>query len=237
MDQQYTQQTHVAGQQQYTQQQQTPQNQYNQQPQQQGQQPQYASPAGAMPVDDDDLAFDGVIENDGNEFVLIPAGVYPFNVIDFEQTEYQDTKANKSRKKIIVHVQVTLPDGSTAVIKDHLPLKRTLEWKFCQLFTSVGDRKSGEPLQMKWNEIRGKGGQVKIKVDSFNKKGTNEQLQNNKVDKYLDPSKATAPAAGQQLQQPSFQQPVQQPVQQTIAGTPPAPTGQASQAGWGGNFS
>lgn len=204
---------------------------YNGQPQnaqnayhnpQQGNYPQ----AGAMPMDDDDLAMDGIIENDGQELIILPKGEYSFVVVDYETSEYTDTKAgNRTRKKVIVHCQIDF-NGSKVTIKEQLPLKKTMEWKFCQLFTCIGDRKSGEQLKMNWNEIKGKGGKCIVKPRKFNSNG--EEKQTNSIDKFLEP--ATAPnGVSSTMQPPTFSNPAQ--------GNVPPATGAAQQAGWGnGSF-
>tara|TARA_R110002074_G_scaffold105742_4_gene228404 strand:+ start:2504 stop:3250 length:747 start_codon:yes stop_codon:yes gene_type:complete len=199
------------------------QQQFNQ-AQNQGYQNQgYQSQAGQMPLDDEDMEMNSTIQDDGQDFVLLQAGTYAFHVIDFEQGEYQDKKSNgKVRKRIIVHLQID-HDGVKHTIKDYLPLKRSMEWKFCQLFKGIGDRKKGDPLVMDWQSIRGKGGMVKIKVDSFKSSTDGSMKQSSKVDRFLDPSESSttgpdATAGGSQVQAPSFQQPAQQqPAQQQPA--------------------
>jgi hypothetical protein len=236
----------------------------NQQYQQGAQQTQYQAPpqgyqapqqnyqtqAGQPPVDEDDLDMNATIQDDGNDFVLLPEGVYDFIVTDFEPGEYQEKPQGpnipgKTRKKIVVSIQVEY-EGQKQTIKDSIPLLRKMEWKFCQLFKAIGDRKKGESLVMDWNNIRGKGGKCKIKVDTFKNRTSGENMQSNKIAKYFDPAESTnqapagyaAPDQNTQMQAPTFQNPAQtQQPQQTqqapqVQGNIPQPTGAASSAGW-----
>jgi hypothetical protein len=227
-----------------TQQQQvTPPQQYNQNQQYGGapqQQQGYQQQSQGVQADDDDLDMNGTIEDDGQDFVLLPAGTYSFVVVDFEQSKYQEKpKAQgmpgRVRNRMIVSIQVE-HEGQKHTLKDFLALKKNMEWKFCQLFKGIGDRKKGERLVMDWDNIRGKGGKVKIKVESFlGKNGATKQ--SNKIDRYLDPAEAAPQQAAPQqtqVQQPTFQQPQQQQQAPLVNGNVPNPTGQAGNWGNGG---
>tara|TARA_R100000655_G_C2969002_1_gene190053 strand:- start:486 stop:1217 length:732 start_codon:yes stop_codon:yes gene_type:complete len=211
--------------------------------QQGGHVPQQPAPFVA---DDDDLDMNATIENDGKDFkdfVIAPAGYYDFYVVKYETQEYTDKNVNphRTRKRIIVTIQFEFQDEKIE-IKEYFPLKKSMEWKFCQFFKCIGDRKHGEPLVMDWQNCTGKRGKVKIKIDDWeNKNG--DVLQSNKVDKYIDPADAINPANttqapanylqpnAQPVPPPNYQQPPASPLTQPInvQGTPPPADGGAWQ--------
>jgi hypothetical protein len=133
------------------------------------------------------LDWDSPIQNDGNEFVLFSEGDYDFMVKALERavktgTKYGDVKVAK------LTLEVT-HEGKTTELKADLMLHSKLEWKLCQFFTAIGQRKHGEQLKPQWNKVPGAKGRCHVtqeEVDS--KKEPGKKLKVNRVEKFLDPS-------------------------------------------------
>jgi len=207
------------------------QNQYSQAPQQYGNQN-----ANSFMADDDDLDMNAVLGPDtGSDFILLPKGDYDFIVSSWSQEEYVDKQSNnKPRKRMVINLQIQDPEtGKTVSIKESIPLKKKLAFKFSQLFTSVGDLGKDSEKAMDWETLNGKGGRLSLSHREYNGK------QYHNVDSFLPPdtqAQATQPApqfTQQPVQQP-VQQNVQQPVQQ-IQNPQNLPPANNAQGGWG-NF-
>lgn len=134
------------------------------------------------------------IQNDSS-FTLLPAGTYPFTVVSFERGDHSGSDRMPPCKKAMLTIEIDGGPLGTTEIKENLFLHSRAEWKLCQFFTAIGQRKRGEALQMNWNLVPGAKGFAAIVVNKYTKDG--EERQNNRVDRYLDPAEVqkTAPAA------------------------------------------
>jgi len=150
-----------------------------------------------------DRAFDwgDTIENDSS-FTLLPEGVYPFTVVSFERGEHAGSDKIPPCKKAVLTIELDGGALGTTEITENLFLHSKQEWKLCQFFTAIGQRKKGEQMRMNWQAVPGARGWAEVIVNKYkNKDG--EDRQNNRVGKYLDPAEvkqtqtpAAAPAAG-----------------------------------------
>ena len=145
------------------------------------------------------LDWDDSIEHEGEDFVLLPAGEGTFEVMELEKGR---CKYEGGCNMATLRLAVTTPAG-TASMKENLILHSKLEWKLCQFFTCIGQRKHGEMLTPKWNQVVGAKGRCKIKIENWiNDKG--EKKQSNKIDKFLDPASAVANVAAEPLGDDAF---------------------------------
>lgn len=150
-----------------------------------------------------DRAFDwgDTIENDSS-FTLLPEGVYPFTVVGFERGEHAGSDKIPPCKKAVLTIELDGGALGTTEITENLFLHSKQEWKLCQFFTAIGQRKRGEQMRMNWQAVPGAKGWAEVIINKYkNKNG--EDRQNNRIDKYLDPAEvkpaatpAAAPAAG-----------------------------------------
>ena len=126
------------------------------------------------------MDWDSEIKNDGQEFKLFPAG----SVIEFEVTTFDKarTKNNDPMAKIKLSCE---REGEFTLVHDQLVLMASCEWKLCQFFTAIGQRKHGETLKPKWNKVQGSTGYAVLGVREYTKDGKLYQV--NEVDKYLEP--------------------------------------------------
>lgn len=131
------------------------------------------------------------IENDNN-FVLIPPGVYRYTVSAIGRHHHGGSEKLPPCPKAEVTITIEHEDERHDV-KSNLFLHPKCEGLLCAFFTSVGMRKSGEPLTMDFPGSIGRVGYAEISIRKYNDKEYNE------VKKFLSPEegakKAGAPVA------------------------------------------
>ena len=129
-------------------------------------------------------------------FVLAPAGDYDFTVVGFARERHPGSDKMPACNKAVLSVRVVTPAGEECVIRHNLFLHSKSEWKLCEFFTAIGQRKSGQRVAMNWNAVPGATGRCKVKVRKYTKNGT--EYETNDIDKFYEPSTA------QPAQQQSF---------------------------------
>lgn len=145
--------------------------------------------------DDFELSWDSVISQDAEEFPILPAGVYAYEIINMERGRYPGSEKMHACPSATLTIKVTGQDGTTGRVLDTLYLAKKAEWRLCQFFTSIGQRKKGEELAMNWNRVVGSTGQLELTVNEYTKKdGT--KATNNRVGKYLPRPETTAVPSG-----------------------------------------
>jgi len=120
-----------------------------------------------------ELSWDGQIENDSPEFVVLPEGDYDFEVIDFERARHNGSDNLPPCNKAIVHIKIQGPEG-VSVIRHQLFLHSKTEGLLCAFFTAIGQRKKGEKINMNWNNVIGSCGRAKIGIRKYEGKEYNE---------------------------------------------------------------
>lgn len=130
------------------------------------------------------MDWDDAIENDGQEFVILPEGDYNFTVTDFERGRFPGSAKIPACNKATLTLQVNTADG-TATIKTDLILYRSLEWRISAFFRCIGQKKHGERLVMNWNTVVGSRGRAHFKPRNYTDRDGNER-QANDVDKFYD---------------------------------------------------
>lgn len=139
-----------------------------------------------------ELGWGDQISNDGETFVLAPAGDYSFEVTDMERDRSKGEGRLPSCNMAVLTIKVPTPEGD-AFIKHWLLLHSKLEWKLCEFFTAIGERKRGEPLKMNWGRVVGATGRCKVGIRTWtNDKG--ENIESNEVLKFYEPEEKTAKA-------------------------------------------
>ena len=86
--------------------------------------------------------------------------------------------------------------GTTVWVKHDLILYSTMEWTLSDFFRAIGQKKKGEPLRPRWNEVVGSTGRARFKVRTFTRKDGSEG-QANEVDKFYDYDEAAIQSARQ----------------------------------------
>lgn len=166
----------------------------------------------------EEIGYEGTISEEGSEFVLLPDGDYDFTVSKVTRTRHEASQNLPACNEVDVELTVWGPTDKTT-ITERFFLVRKFEWKLSQFFLSIGLKKHGEQLVMRWN-IEGSRGKCKVYIDRY-KKQNGSDGQSNKIKKFYayDEDVQTAYAPVHQYQTPpaQYQQPAngyQQPVQQ-----------------------
>lgn len=147
-----------------------------------------------MSIDKNIMGWDDVIENDGQEFVVLPEGDYTFTVSNFERGSFPGGAKIPACPKATVTLNIDNDQG-VATARVDLLLYRTVEWKIAAFFRSIGQKKHGEKVAMNWNKVVGARGKAHFKPRSYTKDG--EERKVNDVDRFLDydPSVAFTPVS------------------------------------------
>lgn len=130
------------------------------------------------------MEWDDTIENDGQEFILLPDGDYNFVVSNFERGRFPGSAKIAPSNKATLTLAVETEDGIASVRTD-LILNRILEWRISAFFRCIGHKKHGERLVMDWNHIVGSRGRARFKTHSYMDKENNEKKIND-VDRFYD---------------------------------------------------
>lgn len=170
--------------------------------------------------ENDEIGYEGTIEDEGSSFALLPEGDYDFTVSKVTRFRYEGGDKVPPCNAVSVEVTVWGTQDMT-VITERFYLIRKFEWKLSQFFLSLGMKKHGEPLVMNWN-IEGKRGKCKVCIDKYQKRDGGGDGQSNKIKRFYaydenvttlspqtrqaDGSAGTAPTY-QQPAQPTYQQP------------------------------
>lgn len=131
--------------------------------------------------------WDDEISDDGNgSFVTLDEGNYDFEVTKFERGHYTPSANSKTPacNQANITIKISTKDGD-AYIVDKFPLASTMEWKASAFFRSIGLKKHGEPLKMRWTETIGCKGRAYITKT----KGEKQDVYFNNVKNYFDPVK------------------------------------------------
>lgn len=164
----------------------------------------------------DEIDFEGTISEEGQEFVLLPEGDYDYTVSKIIRTRHEASQNLPACNEVDVELTIWGPSDKTTVTERFF-LVRKFEWKLSQFFLSLGLKKHGEQLVMRWN-IEGMHGKCKIYVDKYKKQDGSEG-QSNKIKKFYayDDNVSTVSAPLQQSpapqQYPQYQTAVNQPQQ------------------------
>lgn len=181
----------------------------------------------------EEIGYEGTIEQESGGFALLPDGDYDFTISKITRGRYEGSSKMPACNSVTVELTIWGAQDKT-VISERFFLVRKFEWKLSQFFLSIGVKKHGEPLVMRWN-IEGMKGKCKVYVDTY-KKDDGTEGKSNKVKKfyaYDENVQTVSPQPAQTYQQPmQYQQPVSQyQAPQNQPYTPPQTPGGLWQAG------
>ena len=137
-----------------------------------------------------EIGWDDEITNDGEEFVILPPGDYDFTVTAFERGRHNGSEKLPPCNKAILYLRIETPEGA-ATIRHNLFLHSRTEGMISQFLLSIGQKKHGEPIRPRWNEMVGAKGRAKVYIDTWIGKD-GEEKQSNKIKKFYEP-KDSAP--------------------------------------------
>lgn len=132
-----------------------------------------------------ELGWDDQIENDGDDFIILPEGDYDFEIVEFERGRHNGSEKLPPCNKAVVSVKIESPEGAVT-LKHNLFLHTKTEGMLCAFFTGIGQRKKGERVTMDWTKVVGSKGRCKIATRKFvSDKG--KELTFNDIKKFYEP--------------------------------------------------
>lgn len=153
----------------------------------------------------EEIGFEGTIEEESGGFSLLPEGDYDFTVSKITRGRYEGSDKMPACNSVTVELTVWEANDK-AVITERFFLVRKFEWKLSQFFLSIGVKKHGEPLNMRWN-IEGMKGKCKVYIDKYRKQDGGEG-QSNKIRKFYAYDENIQTVSPQpSYQQNTYQQP------------------------------
>lgn len=128
------------------------------------------------------LEWDDAIENDGEDFSLLPEG----SEVVFVVTKLEKGQSQKLNCPMAIVTLKCAGDAGRTIVTENLILHSSCEWKLCQFFTAIGQRKHGEKLVPRWNEVPGATGNARLTIEKWtNRHGVVKE--SNKVKNFLNP--------------------------------------------------
>lgn len=144
---------------------------------------------------DRELQWDDTIERDASEFTLLPDGDYNFTVESFERARHNGSDNLPACNKAILKLRITAKEGET-LLTHNLFLHTKTEGLLSAFFSSIGQKKKGEPLRMDWNMVPGSTGRLKLGIRDYkNKDG--EDRKSNEIKKFYPKEEGPAFKAGE----------------------------------------
>lgn len=142
-----------------------------------------------------ELGWDDVIENDGEDYQPLPEGDYTFTVTKFERGRSKGSSKMPPCNMAIITMRVE-GDAGSATITDNIILHTKTEWKISSFLRAIGQKKHGEQVRPRWQEIVGARGRCHVFVDKYIG-SDGKEYESNKIERYYDPDDAPAaqPAA------------------------------------------
>lgn len=134
-----------------------------------------------------ELSWDAEIENEGQEFVVAEPGDYDFIVTGFERARFNGSEKMPACNQARLSIKLLIPGGGECVVKHNLFLHSKSEWKLCQFFTAIGQRKKGQKAGMNWNAVIGAGGRCKVTKRSYKHKTSGAEMWSNDIEKFYEP--------------------------------------------------
>lgn len=130
------------------------------------------------------MDWDDAIENDGQEFIVLPEGDYNFTVTNVERGRFPGSAKMLPSNKATLTLQVNTDEG-VAYVRTDLILNRLVEWRVSAFFRCIGQKRQGERLVMDWNHIVGCQGRAHFKPRTYTGRDGNTR-QTNDVDRFYD---------------------------------------------------
>ena len=134
-----------------------------------------------------EFGWDDEIQRD-DTFQVLPEGDYRFTVTRCERARPSGSEKIPACPKAVLTLSVSGPEGSGEV-QGNLFLHSKFEWKLCQFFTSVGQRKHGEAMRMNWGAVPGSGGVCHVTVRKWTGNDGKER-ESNEVSEFYAPDDA-----------------------------------------------
>ena len=113
----------------------------------------------------------------------------------FERARHNGSEKIPPCNKAVLTLFLRGPGGSGDV-QTNLFLHSKFEWKLCQFFTAIGQRKHGETMRMNWGAVTGASGYCHVGVRKWMGNDGKER-ESNEIAEFYDPETAPKISAGQ----------------------------------------
>lgn len=137
-----------------------------------------------------EFGWDDEIQHDGSAFQTLPEGDYHFTVKHFERARHSGSEKIPPCNKAILTISVRNV-GASGDVLTNLFLHSKFEWKLCQFFTAIGQRKRGEAMRMNWGQVPGAIGICHVGVRKWTGNDGKER-ESNEITEFYDPEDAPA---------------------------------------------
>ena len=133
---------------------------------------------------DHELGWDDAIQRD-SQYVMVPPGDYNFRVLKVERGRHPGSDNLPPCNKAELTLEVSNGTDKT-MMTANLYLHTKTEGILCAFFTAIGQRKRGESLKPRWNEVVGSTGTCKLGVNSYTGKQDGKKHESMQVDKWYE---------------------------------------------------
>lgn len=144
-----------------------------------------------------EYGWDDEITQSGSEWVLLPNGKYPFEVLSFERGRFGGSAKLPPCNMAILKIRIDGGTQGTVTLDHRLYLHSKTEGLLSAFFESVGLKKKDEPMRMNWAAVPGAHGLCKLEIHEWTR-SDGSTGQNNQIQKFLPP------------EEPKFAPPAQQ---------------------------
>lgn len=146
-----------------------------------------------------EFGWDDEIKRDDSPFQVLPEGDYNFTVKKFERARHGGSEKIPACNKAVLTVAI-FNAGASGEVQTNLFLHSKFEWKLCQFFTSIGQRKHGEAMRMNWGAVPGATGVCHVGIRKWTGSDGKER-ESNEITEFYDPEKAPEIPEGQDVQE------------------------------------
>ena len=140
------------------------------------------------------MDWDDEIAEDGQQFVTLTEGDYPFEVTNFERAHHPGSANLPACPKASLTLKFDTKEGAAYSFVD-LFLVKKMEWKLSEFFRAIGMKKHGERVNMDWNRVMGAKGVAHVKPTEYTSK-SGELRTKNEVVRFLDYDEKNFPNDG-----------------------------------------
>ena len=134
-----------------------------------------------------EFGWDDEIQRD-ESFQVLPEGDYRFTVTRFERARHSGSEKIPACPKAVLTLAVS-GAGASGEVQTNLFLHSKFEWKLCQFFVSIGQRKYGEAIRMNWSTVPGSSGVCHVAVRKWTGNDGKER-ESNEISEFYAPDSA-----------------------------------------------
>ena len=135
------------------------------------------------------LGWDDELQYQNRSFVVLPEGVYDFEVIDFERQRHPGSEKLPACNKAVLHIRLTAPTGESTTVFHNLFLHTKTAGFLSEFFVSIGHMKKGETIRMNWNAVVGARGRCRVGIRKW-VGDDGQERQSNEIKEFLEPTAA-----------------------------------------------